>query len=105
LAEIHFLIFYDKINHRVAIDSTLLRQGIVDYLTSSTRQSVVLLHGLAASHHDWDWLKPELLQAGYRVISPDLPGHGVNPGPDDPDQFHIEAIYTGLTNWITREKD
>ena len=35
---------------------------------------VLLLHGAAASAHSWALLAP--LLRGYRVIAPDLPGHG-----------------------------
>jgi pimeloyl-ACP methyl ester carboxylesterase len=43
---------------------------------------------------------PEMAEAGYRVIAPDLPGHGDSHKPEDPQQYHIEAIYTRLCDWI-----
>jgi magnesium chelatase accessory protein len=40
-----------------------------------TGPCVLLLHGTAASSHSWAGLAP-LLAAHFRVIAPDLPGHG-----------------------------
>jgi pimeloyl-ACP methyl ester carboxylesterase len=40
---------------------------------------VVLIHGLAASLHDWDELLPVLADAGYRGYALDLLGHGDSP--------------------------
>lgn len=38
--------------------------------------TVVLVHGLTASHHDWAVIAPGLLDAGYRVVAVDQRGHG-----------------------------
>ena len=43
---------------------------------------VVLVHGLAASLHDWDALIPELVRSGYSAYAMDLLGHGDSPKPD-----------------------
>lgn len=37
---------------------------------------VVLVHGLGASAEDWHNLTPYLVNAGFRVYCPDLPGYG-----------------------------
>ena len=37
---------------------------------------IVLLHGAASSHRTWYRLVPALVGGGYRVIAPDLRGHG-----------------------------
>lgn len=48
-----------------------------------TGPCVLLLHGTAASSHSWAGLAP-LLAAHFRVIAPDLPGHGFSSaGPPD----------------------
>lgn len=39
-------------------------------------RTIVLLHGLGASAHDWFRAIPLLAWRGDRVIAPDLPGHG-----------------------------
>lgn len=44
---------------------------------------LLLVHGTGASTHSWAGLAP-LLAAHYRVIAPDLPGHGfTESGPDE----------------------
>jgi pimeloyl-ACP methyl ester carboxylesterase len=37
---------------------------------------VVLLHGFPETHRSWDLQVPALVQAGFRVITPDLRGYG-----------------------------
>ncbi len=47
----------------------------VRYLAGGAGPSLVLLHGLGGGALNWVELLPELLER-YRVIVPDLPGHG-----------------------------
>ncbi len=44
---------------------------------------VVLLHGFPFNHHLWD-AQRAALGGNYRVITPDLRGHGESPAPDGP---------------------
>ena len=44
---------------------------------------LVLLHGLMDSHRTWRRVAP-LLASGFRVLMPDLPGHGWSGRPDAP---------------------
>jgi haloalkane dehalogenase len=46
------------------------------------RGTIVLLHGFGASSGEWGLLVPVLADAGYRVIAPDLLGHGWSSRPD-----------------------
>ncbi|WP_193106185.1 alpha/beta fold hydrolase [Brachybacterium sp. FME24] len=39
-------------------------------------EAVVLVHGTRTSASQWDLQRPGLRHAGYRVVTPDLPGHG-----------------------------
>ena len=51
---------------------------------------VLLLHGWAASLYMWrGWFAP-LAAAGYRVIAPDLPGHGLSDKPADAEEYRLE---------------
>lgn len=43
--------------------------------------SILLFHGLGANKASWLLQIPELTQAGFRVIAPDLPGFGESPYP------------------------
>src|SRR5208282_2904523 len=44
---------------------------------------VVLIHGLGGSAEDWRNLAPFLVNAGFRVYIPDLPGYGRSQRPAD----------------------
>lgn len=48
---------------------------------AKTAPAVLLIHGLACDLHDWSWQIPFLLNLGFRVISPDLRGHGRSSAP------------------------
>jgi pimeloyl-ACP methyl ester carboxylesterase len=51
---------------------------------------VMLLHGWGASLYMWRaWFMP-LAAAGFRVIAPDLPGHGLSDKPSDPAVYRLE---------------
>jgi len=43
-------------------------------------EALLLLHGFTGCGYDWKYVFTDPL-AGYRVIAPDLPGHGLSPNP------------------------
>lgn len=60
---------------------------------------VILIHGLAASLHDWDDLIPDLAQHGYAAYALDLLGHGDSPKPDSR-AYEIDWLFEHLAAWI-----
>ena len=46
-----------------------------------TARPLILLHGLGDSHRTWRRVAP-ILAERYRVLMPDLPGHGLSGRPD-----------------------
>jgi 2-succinyl-6-hydroxy-2,4-cyclohexadiene-1-carboxylate synthase len=46
-------------------------------------ETIVALHGFTGSHVQWDGLATAAAAAGYRVVTPDLPGHGESDAPRD----------------------
>lgn len=46
-------------------------------------RTIILVHGAWHGAWTWDKLKPHLDKAGFRVIAPDLPGHGARTLPDE----------------------
>jgi pimeloyl-ACP methyl ester carboxylesterase len=50
--------------------------GRIAYDVTGTGPLVVLSHGIGDRRQAYRFLAPELAQAGYRVISADLRGHG-----------------------------
>jgi pimeloyl-ACP methyl ester carboxylesterase len=61
---------------------------------------VILLHGLSASHYDWQSLTPALSSAGYQSFAPDLFGHGDSPKPDDPSRYTTDHTLSTLSGWL-----
>ncbi|GAA4263829.1 alpha/beta fold hydrolase [Dactylosporangium darangshiense] len=49
--------------------------GTLAYTTAGVGAPVLLIHGLGGSQGTWDQVV-DALATGYRVIAPDLPGHG-----------------------------
>lgn len=61
---------------------------------------VVMIHGMGSSSHDWDHLAPALHVSGYSTYEVDLLGHGDSPKPDDPKEYHMQAVYQSLQDWL-----
>lgn len=68
---------------------------------------ILLVHGHLSSRNHW---QPNLVALGqsYRLITVDLPAHGLSPAPDDPDVYRVTAmvdaledirIDLGISNW------
>ena len=53
---------------------------------------VLLLHGFPDSRHVWRYLIPELLDAGYRVIAPDLRGFGESSRPAGVENYAFNLL-------------
>ena len=53
---------------------------------------VVLLHGVPDSRHVWRYQIPALLDAGYRVIAPDLRGFGESSIPEGVENYSIDKL-------------
>lgn len=78
-----------------------MRNGYhIHYVTQGEGRPVILIHGIAASLHDWGYLTPALNQAGFQSIALDLLGHGDSDKPGDPEAYSFEAQYAYLEDWI-----
>lgn len=64
-------------------------------------ETVILIHGLAASHHDWDDLAPLLIAKGFSVFTPDLPGHS-NHFVVDSQNFNIDYLNLFLSDYVEK---
>jgi len=58
---------------------------------------ILLLHGFPDSKYLWRNQIPALVEAGYRVISPDLRGYGDAPKPQEVDAYTFPNILGDLT--------
>jgi pimeloyl-ACP methyl ester carboxylesterase len=59
-----------------------------------------MIHGLAASSHDWAKLIPELASQGCQAIALDLLGHGDSAKPDAQEDYQAEGLYRHLDGWL-----
>jgi pimeloyl-ACP methyl ester carboxylesterase len=69
------------------------------YVHQGTGTPVILIHGLAASLHDWDDLMPELVANGYACYAPDLLGHGDSPKLDSR-TYEMDWIFEHFFHWM-----
>jgi len=60
---------------------------------------VILIHGIAASLHDWNDLIPELTQNGYAAYALDLLGHGDSPKPNAR-AYHMDWMFEHFMQWM-----
>jgi pimeloyl-ACP methyl ester carboxylesterase len=60
----------------------------------------ILVHGLAASLHDWEVLVPELASYAFQAFAVDLFGHGDSPKPELPELYTISTLINSFEAWI-----
>lgn len=65
----------------VAVDGGMLRVGVWD-VENANAPTVLLVHGVTASHLAWTWIVDTL--PGVRVIAPDLRGRGASRSVEGP---------------------
>lgn len=53
---------------------------------------VLMLHGFPDSRHLWRYQIPALLNAGFRVIAPDLKGFGEAPKPIEVEEYAVTNL-------------
>ena len=69
------------------------------FIQQGSGSPVILIHGIAASHHDWDDLIPELTQRGYASYALDLLGHGDSPKPDSR-AYQLDWLLEHFSKWM-----
>ena len=70
-----------------------------NYIREGTGTPVVLIHGLAASFHDWDDLVPELARNRYASYAVDLLGHGDSPRLEAR-TYRMDWIFEHFFTWM-----
>ena len=70
-----------------------------NYVQQGTGTPVILIHGIAASLHDWDDLIPALTENGYAAYAPDLLGHGDSPKVDSR-AYQMDWIFEHFSHWM-----
>jgi len=78
--------------HEVTVDGTRIAWGEL-----GDGPPLILLHGLRDSHRTWRRVAP-LLADGFRVLMPDLPGHGLSGRPDA--AYTLDWYARTLSAWL-----
>ncbi|NOY98929.1 MAG: alpha/beta hydrolase [Chloroflexi bacterium] len=73
---------------------------MVNFVRQGEGAPVILVHGLAASLHDWDFLIPDLTAAGHESCALDLLGHGESYKPSDLAEYNMERVFEHMAAWI-----
>ena len=73
--------------------------AFVNFVQQGNGPPVILVHGIAASLHDWDDLIPELTKNGYASYALDLLGHGDSPKPDFP-VYRMDWVFEHFEHWM-----
>lgn len=71
----------------------------VAYRMAGEGETILLIHGMAGSSDTWRHVMPQLARH-YRVIAPDLPGHGRSDKPGAGD-YSLGAYANGLRDLLT----
>ncbi len=87
----------DNINYESVMIADRQR---VNFVQAGKGTPVILVHGLAASLHDWDDLLPELSASGYAGYALDILGHGESYKPDVRAEYTVENVYDHFSAWI-----
>ncbi|MCL5611101.1 MAG: alpha/beta hydrolase [Chloroflexi bacterium] len=86
-------------NTKQTKSDTFTVPSTTNYVTQGNGAPVIMVHGLAASLHDWDFLLPELAQAGYAGYALDLLGHGDSPKPDSR-SYQMDWLSAHFEKWL-----
>ncbi|RPJ25514.1 MAG: alpha/beta hydrolase [Chloroflexi bacterium] len=83
--------------------SSMLKNSFIPttahYVQQGAGTPVIMIHGLAASLHDWDDLIPELAVHGHACYALDLLGHGDSPKLDER-AYQMDWIFEHFSNWV-----
>ncbi|HEX2990798.1 MAG TPA: alpha/beta hydrolase [Anaerolineales bacterium] len=69
------------------------------YIQRGQGTPIILIHGIAASHHDWDELVPVLAGQGYACYALDLLGHGDSPKMSSR-AYQMDWLFEHFSNWM-----
>jgi pimeloyl-ACP methyl ester carboxylesterase len=85
---------------RVSISTTRVDGGTVRYTSGGDGPVILFLHGWGLGHHAYRPAVRALVEAGYRVVAPALPGFG-----GTADLPNAERTFAGYASWTCRFAD
>ena len=81
------------------LEENLILPRDANYTQHGAGKPVILIHGIAASLHDWDELIPELTANGFSCYALDLLGHGDSPKPDSR-AYQMDWMLDHFSHWV-----
>lgn len=72
---------------------------MANYIQQGNGTPVILIHGIAASLHDWDDVVPALAGQGYAAYALDLLGHGDSPKLDAR-LYQMDWVFEHFSQWM-----
>jgi pimeloyl-ACP methyl ester carboxylesterase len=81
------------------LESNAIIPTTAHYIHQGEGQPVIMIHGVAASLHDWDELVPELAKDGYASYAVDLLGHGDSPKLDSR-AYQMDWLFEHFSSWM-----
>lgn len=70
------------------------------YVEAGEGPLIVLLHGFPQSHHMWRFQIPALVEAGFRVVAPDMRGYNLSHKPDGIEHYRADRLARDLERLI-----
>lgn len=84
-----------------AVDDIAAGDSVVRVRHAGSGPPVVLLHGHPRTGATWHWVAPLLLDRGFTVVVPDLPGYGASTAPE-PRADHVPHSKRATADRILR---
>ena len=81
------------------LENNIIIPKSANYAQGGTGSPVILIHGIAASHHNWDDLMPLLAEQGFSSYALDLLGHGDSPKPASR-AYQMDWLYEHFATWV-----
>ena len=81
------------------LQENMIIPTIANYSYHGKGTPVIMIHGLAASLHDWNDLVPELSENGYASYALDLLGHGDSPKLESR-AYQMDWIFEHFSQWM-----
>lgn len=72
---------------------------VANFIQQGTGTPIIMVHGIAASLHDWDDLIPDLTKNGYASYALDLLGHGDSPKLASR-AYRMEWLFEHFEHWV-----
>jgi len=83
----------------ITLEHNAILPTTANYVHQGEGPPVIMIHGVAASLHDWDDLLPELAKEGYASYALDLLGHGDSPKLDSR-AYQMDWLFEHFSSWM-----